>query len=892
MARLAPGKVEAPPDPIGEQSMTDDARNEAPAIEREQEYDPQAVSRQAPMGRGGERDRLSQIIAGNPVPTFVIDEHHRVTHWNKACETIFGVPAAGMIGTRRQRQIFYGTDRPCMADLIVQGAGEELFRHYYGDKYRKSVLIDGAYEAEDYFPNFHGGQHWLFFTAAPLFDPAGRIVGAVETLQDVTDAKRAETALHTSERRFRDLFETMSDGVVIFEPQEDGADFVVADMNPAAESLCRLTRDRMVGKRLGEAASSPAQVGLVSVEAAVEMADTVQRVWRTGMPESRFSVHHDGGGKPLDCRYNHYIRLPTGEIACLSEDVTERERNQAELEMAASVFRHTVEGIFVTDPQGVIVSINPAFTHITGFEESEALGQTPRLLRSGMQDEDFFDTLWDTLKREGNWQGEIWNRRKNGEIFLEWATITQVLDAAGRPSRYVAIFNDITDLHRKDEQIKHQAYHDALTGLPNRLLLSKRIEHGIAFARRNNHGIALLFIDLDHFKTVNDFLGHDMGDKLLVEVARRLKSCVRDSDTVARLGGDEFIVVICDTSVSESVSQVCHRILKSLRTPFAEPEVDAVTASIGISLFPDNGEDADTLLKHADIAMYESKRRSRNTISFFTSDMTAKMMRRLELESDLRRAIDNDELEVHYQPKANIADCEIYGMEALLRWHHPTRGTVPPDEFIPLAEEIGMIVPIGEWVLRTACRDVVSLQAAGIRLHLSVNLSMQQFRDPDLVARIAAILSETGLEPDRLELELTETIIMTETNQSIAALNQIKRLGVALSIDDFGTGYSSLSYLTKLPIDTLKIDRSFIQHCGHDGNSATVVSAIINLASQLGHSVVAEGVETVAQLSFLRERKCSMIQGYLLSRPVPLAAFVAQLGRWRKIVVALASPIG
>src|SRR3954453_20920989 len=284
MARLAPGKFEAPPRSIGEQSMTDDARNEAPAIERDQEYDPQAVSRQAPMGRGGERDRLSQIIAGNPVPTFVIDEHHRVTHWNKACETIFGVPAAGMIGTRRQRQIFYGTDRPGIADLIVQGAGEELFRHYYGDKYRKSVLIDGAYEAEDYFPNFHGGQHWLFFTAATLLAPAGRMVGAVETLQDVTDAKRAETALHTSERRFRDLFETMSDGVVIFEPQEDGADFVVADMNSAAESLCRLTRDRMVGKRLGEAASSPAQVGLVSVEAAVEMADTVQRVWRTGMP--------------------------------------------------------------------------------------------------------------------------------------------------------------------------------------------------------------------------------------------------------------------------------------------------------------------------------------------------------------------------------------------------------------------------------------------------------------------------------------------------------------------------------------------------------------------------------------------------------------------------------
>jgi PAS domain S-box-containing protein len=438
--------------------MTDNGRTEAPAIERDhREYDPQAQCHRTRVGHGKERDRLSQIIEGSPVPTFVIDEHHLVTHWNRACEAIFSVPAATIIGTQRQRQIFYGEDRPCLADLIVDRAGEAEFERYYGGKYRKSSLIAGAYEAEDLFPVFAGGPHWLFFTAAPLFDKSGAIVGAVETLQDVTDQKLAEMAFLASERRFRDLFEAMSDGVVIFQPQDEGSDFVVADMNPAAEAACLTDRQQMVGKRLRDAASaaSPGATGPTSPEFVLATLDAVQRVWRTGTPETQFNVHHDEGGKPLDCRNNHYIRLPTGEIACLSEDVTERERNQAELEMSASVFRHTVEGIFVTDARGVIVSVNPAFTRITGYEESEAVGQTPRLLRSGMQGDDFPAILWESLKRDGSWQGQIWNRRKNGEVFLEWATITQVLDVSGRPSRYVAIFNDITDLHRKDEQIKH-----------------------------------------------------------------------------------------------------------------------------------------------------------------------------------------------------------------------------------------------------------------------------------------------------------------------------------------------------------------------------------------------------------------------------------------------------
>ena len=539
--------------------MGDNACREIPADGRDELGDrpaggtsvrpPRAVG-----GRAAEENRLSQIVDGCPVPVFVIDTSHRVTHWNRACEVVIGASAAEMIGTRNQRRIFYGIERPCMADLIVDGAPDDTVRLFYQDKFRRSATVSGAFEAEDYFPNLGGGPCWLSFTAAPLFDEDGVIIGAIETLQDITGRRNAEAALHAGERRFRELFASMRDGVVIFAPHDEGRDFVLADINPAAEALYRMSRSRALGRRLPEVLASTAQPETTADQAA-ELAEAVRRVWRSGVPESLMTVHLDSGGKPLDCRHNRLVRLPTSEVACLSEDITDRQRSQAEQEMVASVFRHTVEGIFVTDARGVIVSVNPAFTRITGYEESEAVGQTPRLLRSGMQGDDFPEILWESLKRDGSWQGQIWNRRKNGEVFLEWATITQVLDVSGRPSRYVAIFNDITDLHRKDEQIKHQAYHDALTGLPNRLLLSKRIEQATAVARRNDHGVALLFIDLDHFKTINDCHGHDMGDRLLVEVARRLKELMPPGAFAARRGGDEFLILALATDSAEAAAK-------------------------------------------------------------------------------------------------------------------------------------------------------------------------------------------------------------------------------------------------------------------------------------------------------------------------------------------------
>jgi diguanylate cyclase (GGDEF)-like protein/PAS domain S-box-containing protein len=554
----------------------------------------------------------------------------------------------------------------------------------------------------------------------------------------------------------------------------------------------------------------------------------------------------------------------------LTAELEERVRERtARLRLAASVFENTSEGVVITDDQARIVSVNAAFTEITGYTPAEAIGQKPSLLRSDHHDAAFYGAMWQSLLDKGRWQGEIWNRRKNGEAFLEWLTINRIPASEGMPCSYVSVFNDITEQRRKDEHIRHLAFHDPLTGLPNRALLLDRLQHAIQRAMREDSRLALLFIDLDRFKAINDTLGHDIGDELLREVATRIKSRLRGMDTVARMGGDEFVLLIEDLDDPGHSAVLAGEIVADITQPLEIQGHDIrVGASIGIACFPEDGDDALSLMKHADTAMYAAKSDGRGTYRFFRAEMTAAASLRLELEGQLRHAIAKGELELHYQPKVCAASGGNCGVEALIRWRHPARGLVRPSDFIPVAEESDLILDIGDWVIEEACRQSAAWEAADFTPVIAVNVSARQLQQ-DLVARITAAARRHGVPPSRLQVEVTESLVMANPEQASALLHRLREIGVTVAIDDFGTGYSSLSYLRRLPIDVIKIDRSFVMNADRVDEDAQIVRTIVALAQALKMTVVAEGVETEAQAELLRSLGCDAVQGYLYARPAP-----------------------
>jgi diguanylate cyclase (GGDEF)-like protein/PAS domain S-box-containing protein len=546
-------------------------------------------------------------------------------------------------------------------------------------------------------------------------------------------------------------------------------------------------------------------------------------------------------------------------------------RSNAELCQAATVFENTKEGVMIADAANRVVAVNRAFVEITGYGADELIGRTPEVLRSSRQDEAFYRRIGEAVREHGNWQGELWDRRKNGEDYPAWLSISVVKDDDGRVTHHVSVFSDITVLKESEARLDQLAHHDPLTGLPNRLLLNARAEHALARARRNEKQMAVLFLDLDRFKYINDTLGHPAGDLLLQQVAERLRKCVRDEDTISRLGGDEFTVVLEDLDDAGAASTVARKILGALseKAVLFGREV-FVTCSIGISLYPRDGEDIVTLFKNADSALYRAKDQGRDTYQFYTEELTTLAVERLELENDLRHALETGELRVHYQPQDNLRSGRITGMEALARWQHPRRGLLMPADFIPLAEETGLIVPLGEWVLRTACFQAKAWLDAGLSTApVAVNLSPRQFRQKDLVERIAGTLQESGLPPDHLELEITEGLVMFNVEASVTLMGRLKDLGVRFSIDDFGTGYSSLSYLKRFPIDKIKIHQSFVQNITTDPEDAAISSAIISLTHSMKRKAIAEGVETDAQREFLLSHHCDEIQGHHFSKPAP-----------------------
>lgn len=552
---------------------------------------------------------------------------------------------------------------------------------------------------------------------------------------------------------------------------------------------------------------------------------------------------------------------------------------------ARQIIDSMMEGVIITNLEGRIEAVNVAFCSLTGYSAEEVIGKTPRILKSGRHTPSFYKKMWSSLLSAGYWQGEICNRRRNGELYTEWLAITGVKDGDGRLTRYMGVFTDISKRKRAEEKIKRMAFYDTLTDLPNRVLFRDRLEQSLAEAHRARQVLAVLFVDLDRVKLINDTLGHEIGDHLLKAVADRFSACVREDDTVARLGGDEFLLLLTDMSEREDAVKIAGKILETLKPPFHIDDHELyVTASIGISLYPYDGEDPETLLKCADTAMYRAKGQGRNTFEVFTPAMKIEVLEQHALGNNLRRALDREEFSLFYQPQLSLGTGEVIGVEALVRWKHPELGLISPAQFIHWAEDTGLIVPLGEWVLRQACLQSHRWHEAGYpHLTVAVNLSARQFREANIVEMVSSILSETSLSPERLELELTESVIMDGGGPSLSAPYELKALGVRFSIDDFGTGYSSISYLKRFPASTLKMDRSFVMDLATSQSDAAIATAVVALGHGLNLTVLAEGVETEPQLSFLRSLQCDKMQGYLFSKPLSPEDFEKLLKEGRQL---------
>ena len=580
-----------------------------------------------------------------------------------------------------------------------------------------------------------------------------------------------------------------------------------------------------------------------------------------------------------------------GANSALENEIAEHRDAEEALRQRQRAIDASSNGIMITDALALdhpIIYVNPAFERITGYAASEVLGRNPRLLCSGDREQLGLEVIRVALCEQREGHAELRNYRKDGSLFWNALSVSPVLNAAGAVTNYVGIVNDITERKRYEEQLEYQSNHDGLTGLPNRNLLEDRIGQVLTYAERYQRQTAVFFVDLDHFKFINDSLGHDVGDKLLRIAARRLSECVRSIDTVARHGGDEFVIVLSDLAVSEDAAKVARKIQDAVCRPYQIGEHELiVSCSTGISLYPKDGSDAQVLLKNADVAMYRAKQRGRNNFQFYTCELNDIVLARLTMEKHLRRALERDELLVHYQPKVDLASGRITGMEALVRWQSPELGFISPASFIPLAEETGLIVAIGEWVLRTACAQNKAWQEGGLPpMVVAVNLSPRQFRQEGLAETVRRIAEETGLAARYIELEIVESLLMDDVDGAVAMLDALKELGVQLTMDDFGTGYSSLSYLKRFPFDKMKIDQSFVRDITRDPGSAAIVRTVISLAHTLNLRVVAEGVETEGQLAYLRGLACDEMQGFYFSRPVPAEEFEQMLRDQRHLVFA------
>jgi len=731
-----------------------------------------------------------------------------------------------------------------------------------------------------------GSWHWFDIREQALArDDKGRVSRLIGVAKDITEQITHSESLRTSEQRYRLLAESISD--VIF---STGSDLQLNYVSPSVMQVLGYDSEWALRNGFHSLATNPRQlIGFYALLDRVRNAlGDPQRLaeLRTQFLPQLFvfdALRADGQKIPVELRL-----VPMWDdsgrfegLLGVGRDISLQRRAEKDLRMAATVFEHSTAAILVTDPAGYIVQVNHAFSRVSGYSSKQILDQLPSMLTADTQQASHLGYVIKQLNQQGSWEGEVWLKRKSGENFPAWVGITAVKDDEGDLVSYVCFFSDISERKASEQRIHRLAYYDALTQLPNRTLFQDRLHSALQHGERHQEWVVLMFLDLDRFKPINDSLGHAAGDRMLKEVAVRLSACVDGDDTVARMGGDEFTLLLNSQPQREgALTRAIHvgeQILASLEQPFIlEGREFFVTASIGIALSPQDGNELSQLMKNADTAMYHAKERGKNNFQFYQADMNASALQRLELESDLRHALEQGEFKLYYQPQFSGDGKRLTGAEALLRWQHPQRGLVPPSDFIPVLEELGLVVQVGDWVLREACRQLAQWHEAKIRVpKISVNLSARQFAEGDLHQRIAQILQHSGIPAGCLELELTESILMEDVANAMQTLGSLKKLGVYIAIDDFGTGYSSLNYLKQFPIDVLKIDRSFVDGLPHGEQDGQIARAIIAMAHSLNLKVIAEGVETLAQLDFLRGHDCDEVQGFLLGRPMPPQQFTA-----------------
>lgn len=714
----------------------------------------------------------------------------------------------------------------------------------------------------------NGQLFWADLVARPVtLDGQERIIVVA---RDVTDRREAEEALAETAENYRSVFNATSDAIVIQEP--DSA--MIIDANRAAARMLGYSRRQL--RRM----TAPELLSQEPEQAREMVLNAFDQVRTQGSRTLELQLRRkDGTSFWVGLSIRHARIGGQWRIISVARDIDERKQAENKLRLSSEVFSQSADSIVITDAENVILEVNRSFTRITGYSESECIGKKPSLLKSGRHDADFYREMWTSICETGYWSGEIWNRKKNGEMFPAWLSIATVRDRDGAIINFIGTFSDLSEAKRAEESIHRLHYYDLLTGLPNRALCLDRLAHDFQHSDRDNTFAAVLVLGLDGFKTVNESLGIEGGDELLRQVAERLDQTLPGVQSFARLGSDTFAAIAGDMKDPGDVAAVIRKMQQSFASPFY---VDAnevfLSACIGASLYPQDGDSPQAILNNAENAMRRAKANGPNSYGFFAAGMAEEASERLHLEADLRRALERGELLLHYQPKVNVCTGAIEGAEALVRWNHPERGMVPPFKFIPFAEERDLIHSIGEWVLRRACRDCLRFREVGHPgLCVAVNISPKQFFEGRVDSLVRDVLADTGLPGECLEVEITEQMLVSDMERTKQTLVRLKEQNVSIAVDDFGTGYSSLSYLTSFPLTTLKVDRSFVMDVVENRDSAAVTGAIISMARSLGLGVVAEGAETAEQVAFLHERGCVTVQGYYYSRPVPLEDFLALL---------------